>query len=122
MSARLAALAMVVLAATGCRSSRDAPPDPGEGPPPLTESERELGTKACNDYQARVCACAESRAELAADCRMAGSRLEALELSSNVSIAEGTSAADRAAALGNARQIIRRCVEQSAELAKTCSD
>lgn len=125
---------MALLAALGCDSNRrDEAPEPKtwQGPPPVTAAEKQRGLAACADYQKKVCACAETRADLAGDCRMAGSRISALELSLRIAAAEkitepaaGNAREDndssRALAISNARKVMRRCIEQVAELARGC--
>ena len=116
----IAALAL----ALGC-SERDEPPEPEAwtGPPPVGEAEKRRGLAACADYKTRVCACAESRRELAEECRMADGRISALELSLRIAAAEsesGDESSSRALAISNARKVMRRCIEQAAELARGC--
>lgn len=123
-SAPLLAIATLAIAAgVGCKKGDEERPAPEpEGPPPVTAAEEERGEKACADYREKVCACAETNPSLASDCGMADSRREALELSLRISRAAGESDDGRAAALGNARRVMQRCIEQAAELARGCPE
>lgn len=125
MSARALAAALAALAtlAGGCsRSDRgDQPAAKRSGPPPVSTAERQRGVRACRDYRERVCACADDDPALAADCRMAGSRIKALDLSLGIARSEPEGDdSSRAAALANARRVMQRCIEQAGELAMGC--
>lgn len=125
------AAALALFTACGERAQKTEPePEPWRGPPPVTEVEKRRGLAACADYKRRVCACAKTDPGKAADCRMADSRIGALELSLRIAAAEreaGGASPDgddndssRALAISNARKVMRRCIEQVAQLARGC--
>ncbi len=101
------------------RSSKKAE----DGPEPISVKEQERGQDACADFKKRACACASEHPDngkLETDCKLADSRIEALNLSARVSATENSSAADRSAGVTNARRVVSKCIERSAELAKNC--
>lgn len=119
---RLLLCAVLALAACSERKRSEEPP-PSQTPPPVTAAEKDRGVAACTDYKRRVCACAESRPNLAESCRLADARFDALEMSLKLAdAAEDTGEADseKAMAISNARRVMRKCIEEAAALAKGC--
>lgn len=111
-------LAVVVLAA--CAKSDDAPK--AEPPPePISAEEQERGTKACENYAVRACACAAKHPELVEECQLAQARPEALAatfgtLAAGKDEAGKLSRGDIEAAQATARKTIKACFEADAKL------
>ena len=121
-----ALLAVALALATGaCKERERSAEPPSRTPPPVTAAEKQRGVAACADYKSRVCACARSsRPDLAGQCRMADTRIDALELSLKMADAErdtGKADSNKALAISNARKVMRQCIEQVAELAGGCA-
>lgn len=107
------ALAMSV---AGCGKKHDR--DEAAGPPKVTISpeEKKLATDACNDYVAKLCACAEKKPELAETCKLKHAKPEALALALGV-VADPSSSADSVArARSEVGKIVARCIEEAAQL------
>jgi hypothetical protein len=128
MTRRLLALGACALAlaiASGCKkeSASDEAAIDNEGPPPIGEVEAQRGRDACEAFKHKVCACAEAggRDDVARDCRLAGSRIEALELQLRVLVAGGDLAAkDRRVVQAEVRKIVKACIEDMVKLDSTC--
>ncbi len=115
---------VITVAFASCAKSEDRDrSEQSNGPRPMARSERARGTAACNDYQRRICACSTtvpSNRKLATDCELSSSYNDALDLSARIAETTNSSAADRRAALSNARQIIQNCMREVAILSKGC--
>jgi len=126
--ALLAAVALATLAfGSACSKKEEAPvvdEDPGKGPPPMSRVEQQRGHQACIDFKTKVCACAGEKpddATLARHCKLADSRIQAINISVDLSDTGNGSPRDRALAIGNARQTAHKCIERIAELANGCA-
>jgi len=125
MKTLLVLACFALAAASGCKKDKaeEKQPPPGDGPPPISKVEEKRGTEACSDFKVRACKCASEHPEnsaLVTDCKLADSRIEALNLSIEHSTASNASAENRAIVIGNGRRVIQRCIERSAQLAKNC--
>jgi hypothetical protein len=115
----------IALALAGCsKSDREATPPPSQTPPPVTAAEKQRGVAACADYKIKVCECAGRRPDLAEQCRMADARVAALEMSLELADAAadtGEADSEKALAISNARKVMRKCIEEVAQLARGCA-
>src|SRR5690606_20290519 len=93
--------------------------DPPPAVSPLPKAEAERGLQACNAYVARICACAESRPELAEECTLARARPQAFQLNLELSATPGLSDAEQTAVKVEARKIAAACFEDEARLDST---
>jgi hypothetical protein len=117
---RVAVLILLCLV-PGCREADRQAPARDDGPPALSEREIERGRAACDQYRARVCACAEAEESLAGDCRLAESRIEGLAMQLRILGAAGDLAStERRVVQAEARKIILGCFEATAELGTRC--
>ena len=121
-SVSLLALVLVPLALAlgACSKKEDGNKAPAAASP-LPKAEAERGLQACNAYVARLCACAESRPELAEECALAQSRPQAFQLNLELSATPGLSGAEHDAVKAEARKIAAACFEDEARLdPETC--
>jgi hypothetical protein len=113
-------IALALALATGaCKKTEEEPA--GALPPveSLSQSEADLGRKACNAYVAQVCGCVEKQPDLKEECEMARARPDAFEMNTRAALAEGdASGKDRRILIANSRKIMRACIEDSAALVK----
>lgn len=120
------ALVVAAILVAGCKSAdRSGEPEPSRTPPPVTAAEKQRGVAACRDYKERVCECARTRPDLAQACRLADQRFAALDMSLELADAEddtGEADSNKALAISNARRVMRKCIEQVAELARGCGE
>ncbi|RMH43298.1 MAG: hypothetical protein D6689_05455 [Deltaproteobacteria bacterium] len=110
--------AACIAGATGCKKKADDEPDPWTAPPVMSDAEQQRGRQACEAYVARLCACAESRPELAESCRLAQAQPEALaQLFGMLNGKEGAlGQRELREAQHTARRIIKDCFEKDAAL------
>jgi hypothetical protein len=108
--ARAALVAAVV--ALGCKGKAA----PVERAPALSTAERALATDACGDYVRRLCACAETKPDLAATCRLKQAKPEAVALTLGVIDDPGSSADSVARAKAELGKIVGKCIEEAAQL------
>ena len=118
-AALLVAVALVAMTSCKKQPAEDGV-EPYKGPPPVGKSEEQRGIAACNDYQTKICACAEANPAVKQDCDLAPARISAIELSMRMAVAENASNDDRAAAISNARRTMQKCIERVAELSLGC--
>ncbi len=111
------AVAMTLAMFAGCkRGHDDAGPGPGSRPPAISATERQMGTDACGDYVARLCACAATRPALADTCKLKHAKPEALALALAVADDPSSSADSVARAKAEVGKIVARCIEEAAQL------
>ncbi|HEY8145106.1 MAG TPA: hypothetical protein VIG06_20640 [Kofleriaceae bacterium] len=111
----------LAMASGGCKKTEEEPGGAGALPPvdSLSQSEADLGRKACSAYVAQVCGCVEKQPDLKEECEMARARPEAFEMNTRASLAEGdASGKDRRILIANSRKIMRACIEDAAALVK----
>ncbi len=112
---------LLLVAAGGCKKTEEEPGGAGALPPveSLSNSEADMGRKACAAYVAQVCACVEKQPDLKEECEMARARPEAFEMNTRASLAEGDATGkDRRILIANSRKIMRACIEDAAALLK----
>ncbi len=111
------AMSLAVSAAAGCKRSHDGPgPGSETRPPAISDSERTMGTDACADYVARLCACAAAKPALADTCKLKHAKPEALALALAVADDPSSSADSVARAKVEVGKIVARCIEEAAQL------
>ena len=116
-SALAVAIGLAVTATAGCkRGHDDAGAGPGARPPAISATERQMGTDACGDYVARLCACAETKPALADTCKLKHAKPEALALALAVVDDPSSSADSVARAKAEVGKIVARCIEEAAQL------
>jgi hypothetical protein len=113
-------IALALALATGaCKKTEE---EPAWALPPvesLSQSEADLGRKACSAYVAQVCGCVEKQPDLKEECEMSRARPDAFEMNTRAALAEGdASGKDRRILIANSRKIMRACIEDSAALVK----
>jgi hypothetical protein len=108
----------LALGATGaCR--KQAEPEPAALPPPVSEPEATRGLAACQDYRAKVCACAEAKAgdaELRELCELSAAKQSGLEMVLQVNRTTA-SAAERLKTADTVQRYVRSCIEGISDLA-----
>lgn len=109
---RLAALALV-LALGACKKQEEPA---SNRPQPISEAERTRGSQACDAYVARLCACAETKPALAERCHLHKGRPQALGLALSTADSPDVEARDIFLAQEAARQVIAKCIEDTAQL------
>jgi hypothetical protein len=110
----------LAMASGGCKKTEEEPAQ-GALPPveSLSQSEADLGRKACSAYVAQVCGCVEKQPDLKEECEMARARPDAFEMNTRAALAEGdASGKDRRILIANSRKIMRACIEDGAALVK----
>jgi len=113
----LAVVAALVGVGAGCkRGQQDAAPGSDQRPPPIAATERQMGTDACADYVARLCACAAKKPELAATCKLKHAKPEALALALAVADDPASLPDSVARAKVEVGKIVARCIEEAAQL------
>ena len=111
------AMGLAVSATVACkRGHDDAGPGAAPRPPAISSTERQLGTDACGDYVARLCACAATRPDLADTCKLKHAKPEALALALAVADDQSSSADSVARARAEVGKIVARCIEEAAQL------
>lgn len=111
----------LAMASGACKKTEEEPGGAGALPPvkELSQSEADLGRKACAAYVAHVCGCVEKQPDLKEECEMSRARPEAFELNTRAALAEGdASGKDRRILIANSRKIMRACIEDAAALVK----
>ena len=106
-----ALLAAIAASGAGCDKS-DAPRRESA----VSPEQRKLGHDACNDYVARLCACADRKPELGEQCKLKRAKPEALALARAVADDPSSSADSVARARAEVGKIIARCIEEAAQL------
>lgn len=109
---RLAAIAIAAaLAAGGCSSDKkdEAPVDDRRDP--VTKQEGERGIQACEDYAKRLCACAETKPELADECELKRGKAKTLRMLLQVNRGDTSTDEERARTERAARRNIAACLE-----------
>ncbi|MBP6630525.1 MAG: hypothetical protein KA297_13910 [Kofleriaceae bacterium] len=115
----LAVLVLVLAALAGCKKGADKTGTGAAPPPPIGEAERARGATSCKAYVEALCACATTRpddAALAESCRLDKALPEAMTLSLQASLAEGTGAQEVQMAQQQFRKIVNRCLEEAGRL------
>lgn len=112
------AFALALLAATGCsqRSSNDQSAPVADRPALISAPERARGIDACSTYVQRLCECAKTKPELAEPCQLKHAKPEALALALEVEADPASSADSIRRAQREARVIVARCIEETAQL------
>ena len=88
----------------------------GSGRPvPIAAPERQRGSDACEDYLARVCACAKTKPDLLTTCENR-SLPDALHMALAVDDDPAATRLNVLQAQAEARKIIARCIEESTKL------
>jgi hypothetical protein len=110
-------LAIAVAGAPGgCARERDDKAAPAaEGPPPISEAEATRARDACAGYREKVCALADDDPAHEAGCRMAETRLQALDMHLDV-LGGAMPDRDRRALQAEARKVVKGCLEDLARL------
>jgi hypothetical protein len=114
----VAALAVAAaLLAAGCKKKQaDAPaPEPAK-PPVIGEAELKRGHDACNDYVAKVCACAEQVAAAKEPCALSRALPESIQVAIDVSAHPETERRDVVQSADAIRKAIAHCIEGTAKL------
>lgn len=107
-------LALGALAGCGDERGESAGESAAEkGPPPISETEAERGRKACRAYRDKVCAKAEGDPGLEEECRLAGTRIEALEMQLEALEGARGGPEQRRVIQENVRRIIKHCFEEN---------
>lgn len=109
--------AALALCLAGCAKEEEQAPEEDPGPPPISEAEANRAKEACVAYQEKVCEVAEEDPSLEEDCKLAGSRVEAIQMQLDA-LEEGGDPEQRAVVQSNIREIYKRCVEGRAQLEK----
>ena len=107
----------VLLLVVGCK--KDAPPPPptaGSDKPVMTVAEVKRNRDACNDYVAKVCACAEKVAELKQPCQLAKAYPDAMETALETAANTESTRRDALQAHDAIRKIVKTCIEETARL------
>lgn len=112
LAGALVAAASIAALAAGCDDKKDAAPRE----PAVSAEQRKLAGDACNDYVARLCACAEQKPELAEQCQLKRAKPEALALTLAVVDDPASSADSVARARSEVGKILARCIEEAAQL------
>ncbi len=120
--ARAAAVGLVAVATllAGCAGKREERGGGGgERAAPMPPAERKRGEDACTTYVRQLCACARVRpddAALAERCHLKQAKVEALDLALQVDDDPAASDDSRLRAQVEARKIIAKCFEETAQL------
>ena len=109
-------VAAIVAAVGGCKRSHDQAGPSEARPPAISPTERKMGTDACADYVARLCACADKKPDLADTCKLKHAKPEALALALAVVDDPSSSADSVARAKSEVGKIVARCIEEAAQL------
>lgn len=110
------ALGVLTATAAGCKQRRADDAPARERPEALSAPERKLATDACNDFVARLCACAQAKPELAETCKLKKAKPEALALALEVADDPSSPADAAAQAKAEVGKIVARCIEEAAQL------
>ncbi len=112
------ALAAAIALTWGCKSERRDAPAGGRAPA-MTVAERQRGEDACTSYVKQLCACAAARpddAALAERCELKHAKPEALALLVQVDDDPSASDDSRLRAQIEARKLIAKCIQETAQL------
>lgn len=107
------ALAILVVAAIGCKKQEAAPVDTDTAPP-LPAAEVKRGTDACTAYVTQVCACTTEPAKQA--CALAKALPEAVEVGMQVATSPDSKRREVLQANDSIRKTFKECIEQAAKL------
>src|SRR5262245_40329876 len=110
--------AMVLAAATGCKAKKkgDATGSAAPRKDLMTPAEQKRGEDACAAYVKQLCDCAAKKPDLQERCDLKKAKPEALELLYGV-IADPKSSEDSMLrAQVEARKLIGKCIEETAQL------
>jgi hypothetical protein len=113
----LLALAAVAGCSAGCSKEAPEAPPPAERPAAIPAPEVQRGLDACQAYVAKVCGCAQTVPSLGETCALAKSLPEAIEIGKRVAAYPSSTSEDAAQAARSIRQTVKRCIEQTAQLA-----
>lgn len=113
-------LVPILLVLAACGAKDDDPPE-WTAPPVMEPAEQQRGLQACTAYVERLCACAETHADLADQCTLARSQPEALDQLLGMVNGDEGKLGDREIreAQHSARRIIKDCFEKDAALSPT---
>lgn len=109
-----AVLALVV----ACSKTEAPPPAEGDKPPALLPPEElKRADEACNEYVAKVCACAETVPAKQEDCALSKAIPDAIGVAKRLAANPKADREDAVQAAGNVRKTVRACIEKTAKLA-----
>ena len=106
---------LVVVGLAACSKSKEAPPVEDK-PPLLPPAELQRASEACAGYVAKICACAETMAELKDECALAKVLPEAIDLAKRLAASPKAEGPDAVQAAANVRKTVRQCIEKTAKL------
>ena len=109
------ALVLALLAATGCKTKEHAPKKqkPVAG---MTDVEIQRGEDACKAYVDKICACAQTKTELASSCQLAKAMPEAMQLSLAVAANPDSKPDVVEESYDSAKKTIANCIQETAKL------
>ena len=108
----------VILALVVACSKSEAPPVPVDEPPALLPpAELQRADAACNEYVAKVCACAEKVPAKQEDCALSKAIPDAIGVAKRLAANPKADREDAVQAAGSVRKTVRSCIEKTAKLA-----
>jgi hypothetical protein len=110
----VALLASIQLSA-GCKAKEHAPKKqkPVAG---MTDVEIQRGEDACKAYVDKICACAQTKPELASGCQLAKAMPEAMQLSLAVAATPDSKPDIVEQSYDSAKKTIANCIQETAKL------
>jgi hypothetical protein len=111
------AVLFVVLWAASCKKDSQTPaPTTGSDKPVMTVAEVKRNRDACQDYVAKICACAEKVADLKQPCELAKAYPDAMETALETAANTESTRRDALQAHDAIRKIVKTCIEETARL------
>ena len=109
--------AVLLVLAASCKKDPPPPaPATGSDKPVMTVAEVKRNRDACNDYVAKVCACAETVADLKQPCALAKAYPDAMETALDTAANTESTRRDALQAHDAIRKIVKTCIEETARL------
>ena len=112
------ALVLAMTAAMAAMTACEKKPKPTKQKPVagLTDVELKRGEEACKAYVDKVCACAQTKPDLAQQCQLAKALPEALQIALSVATHPDTKPDVATQSFDSARQTIGTCIEEASKL------